>query len=264
MRVLTRLFASSTLLVLALAALAAASAGAPSRPASSAICTSTTTPPAANTIAGFARHADGTLTALPGSPFAAGGAGSGAPARVAGRRCRRRADGRFLLAVDAGSNQISVLRIRHDGSLVPVDTGRLRRRAAGQHRRPRPLVYVANAGAGGDSYTGFVLDRSATCPVARARRSRCPTARSRATSCSTDRDDGRRHADRHVADRQLPRAPGRPAGRRAGIADLRPGDSARSAASSARPTRASCSCPTPTTAPASAASRRSRSMAGRR
>ena len=30
-----------------------------------------------NTVAGFDRHADGTLTALPGSPFAAGGAGSG-------------------------------------------------------------------------------------------------------------------------------------------------------------------------------------------
>ena len=31
----------------------------------------------ANTVAGFARHADGSLTALPGSPFAAGGAGLG-------------------------------------------------------------------------------------------------------------------------------------------------------------------------------------------
>ncbi|HEV2592300.1 MAG TPA: hypothetical protein VGU02_10455, partial [Gaiellaceae bacterium] len=27
-----------------------------------------------NTVAGFARHADGTLTSLPGSPFAVGGA----------------------------------------------------------------------------------------------------------------------------------------------------------------------------------------------
>jgi tetrahydromethanopterin S-methyltransferase subunit E len=31
-----------------------------------------------NTIAAFDRHADGSLTALQGSPFAAGGAGTGA------------------------------------------------------------------------------------------------------------------------------------------------------------------------------------------
>lgn len=33
---------------------------------------------AANTIAGFERDADGSLTPLPGSPFAAGGTGTGA------------------------------------------------------------------------------------------------------------------------------------------------------------------------------------------
>ena len=42
-----------------------------------------------NTIGAFDRHADGTLTAEPGSPFAAGGAGTGAgwPPRA---RCRSR------------------------------------------------------------------------------------------------------------------------------------------------------------------------------
>src|ERR1700679_2021237 len=34
--------------------------------------------PSANTIDAYARHADGSLTTLPGSPFAAGGAGLGA------------------------------------------------------------------------------------------------------------------------------------------------------------------------------------------
>ena len=31
----------------------------------------------ANTVAGFDRHADGSLTPIPGSPFSAGGAGLG-------------------------------------------------------------------------------------------------------------------------------------------------------------------------------------------
>jgi 6-phosphogluconolactonase len=109
-----------------------------------------------NTIAGFARHADGTLTALPGSPFATGGAGSGAPVASQGS-LQRSADGRFLLATDAAGNDVSVLRIRRDGSLVAVDTtasGGVQPVSIAVHG---PLVYVANAGAGGSSYSGFVL-----------------------------------------------------------------------------------------------------------
>ena len=56
-----------------------------------------------NTIAAFDRHADGSLTPLPGSPFAAGGAGTGAG--LASEGAVQIADGgRFLLAADAGSN----------------------------------------------------------------------------------------------------------------------------------------------------------------
>src|SRR5579862_1879574 len=76
-------------------------------------------PKAANTIAGFARNADGSLSALPGSPFAAGGVGVGASLGSQGA-IQVTDDGRFLLAVDAGSNQISVLAINDDGSLAPV------------------------------------------------------------------------------------------------------------------------------------------------
>jgi 6-phosphogluconolactonase (cycloisomerase 2 family) len=109
-----------------------------------------------NTIAGFARHADGTLTALPGSPFATGGAGSGAPVASQGS-LQRSADGRYLLATDAASNDVSVLRIRPDGSLVAVDavaSGGVQPVSIAVHG---PLVYVANAGTGGSSYSGFVL-----------------------------------------------------------------------------------------------------------
>jgi len=100
------------------------------------------------------------LTPLPGSPFAAGGAGAGTG--LASQCALQITDnGRYLLAVDAGSNQISVLRIHDDGSLEPVSGGPV---ASGGIAPDRiavhgRLVYVANAGAGGSNYTGFILGR---------------------------------------------------------------------------------------------------------
>jgi len=75
--------------------------------------------PGTNTISGFSRSADGALTALPGSPLPAGGAGLGAGLASQGS-IQATEDGRYLLAVDAGSNQISVLRIGWDGTLTPT------------------------------------------------------------------------------------------------------------------------------------------------
>src|SRR6266705_4907007 len=75
-----------------------------------------------NTIGAFDRHADGTLTPEAGSPFAAGGAGTGSGLASQGA-LQFSADGRFLIAVDAGSNQISVLRVHSDGSLSLVPGG---------------------------------------------------------------------------------------------------------------------------------------------
>jgi hypothetical protein len=72
-----------------------------------------------NTIGAFDRHADGSLTPVAGSAFAAGGAGTGAGLASQGA-IQITPDGRFLIAVDAGSNQISVLRIHFDGSLSLV------------------------------------------------------------------------------------------------------------------------------------------------
>ena len=114
----------------------------------------------ANTIDGFARHADGSVTPLPGSPFAAGGAGTGAGLASQGA-IQATAGGRYLLALDAGSNQISVLRITRGG--VPVLAGRP---ASSGGVKPvsiavsrSGLVYVANQGngAGGSGYSGFRL-----------------------------------------------------------------------------------------------------------
>ncbi len=112
-----------------------------------------------NTIAAFDRHEDGTLTPLHGSPFAAGGAGTGTGIGSQGA-LQITSDGKYLLAVDAGSNQISVLRINSDGELNPigggpVSSGGVRPVSIAVHGS---LVYVANAGDGGTNYTGFTLN----------------------------------------------------------------------------------------------------------
>jgi len=116
-----------------------------------------------NTIAGFDRHADGTLTPIPGSPFVAGGVGTGKGIASQGA-LQLSSDGRYLLAVDAGSNQISVLRIKSDGSLDqvgggPVDSNGANPVSIAVHG---DLVYVANAGtatsSGETNYTGFTIN----------------------------------------------------------------------------------------------------------
>jgi hypothetical protein len=116
-----------------------------------------------NTVAGWDRHADGSLTPIAGSPFSVGGAGGGSPNASQGS-LQLSSDGRYLLAVDAGSNQISVLRINHNGSLTapagsPASSGGVDPVSIGVHKN---LVYVANAGPGasvGDTnYTGFKLN----------------------------------------------------------------------------------------------------------
>ena len=111
-----------------------------------------------NTIAAFVRQPNGGLTPVPGSPFNAGGAGSGTGLASQGA-IQVSSDGRYVLAVDAGSNQISVLRIGGDGSLqlVPggvVPSGGAEPVSLAEHGA---LVYVANAGAVDPNYTGFAL-----------------------------------------------------------------------------------------------------------
>jgi 6-phosphogluconolactonase len=113
-----------------------------------------------NTIGAFDRHSDGTLTPEPGSPFPAGGAGTGAGLASQGA-IQFAAGGRLVLAADAGSNQISVLRVNRNGSLSPVPGGVVSSGGAtpvsiAVHGS---LVYVANAGTAATNYTGFRLGR---------------------------------------------------------------------------------------------------------
>jgi 6-phosphogluconolactonase len=111
-----------------------------------------------NTIGALDRHADGTLTPEARSPFTADGAGTGGGLASQGA-IQISADGRFLIAVDADSNQISVLRVLPGGSLAlvrggVVSSGGLLPVSIAVHG---DLVYVANAGNGGSDYTGFRL-----------------------------------------------------------------------------------------------------------
>lgn len=159
MRLLSRMSVPVALLAVAMAAPAAASANngrGPSGSSEHVYLDGNTA--GANTIAGFTRNADGSLSALPGSPFQAGGAGL---AGVGSQDAVRFADnGRFLLAVDAGSNQISVLRVGPHGDLKPVAgspfwSGGVEPNSIAVSG---DLVYVANAGS--PNYTGFYLTPS--------------------------------------------------------------------------------------------------------
>jgi 6-phosphogluconolactonase (cycloisomerase 2 family) len=114
-----------------------------------------------NSIGGFEQHADGSLTPLTGSPFAAGGAGTGTIVGSQGS-LQVTTDGRYVLAADAGSNQISVLQVEADGALTPVagspvSSGGIEPVSIAIHGG---LVYVANEGNGvsGSNYTGFTLN----------------------------------------------------------------------------------------------------------
>jgi hypothetical protein len=116
-----------------------------------------------NTIAAFDRHSDGSLTPTPGSPFSAGGSGTGTVVGSQGA-LQVSGDGRYLLAVDAGSNQVSVLRILPDGALRavgggPVWSGGFEPVSIAAHGS---LVYVANEGdkttGTGSNYTGFRIN----------------------------------------------------------------------------------------------------------
>src|SRR5436309_3293023 len=111
----------------------------------------------------FEEHIAGSLTPIAGSPFAAGGQGTGTVVGSQGA-LQVSGDGRYLLAADAGSNQISVLRIRPDGTLArvqgsPVYSGGFEPVSIAAHGH---LVYVANEGnkvtGTGSNYTGFTLN----------------------------------------------------------------------------------------------------------
>ena len=139
-----------------------------------------------NTIGAFDRHADGSLTPVPGSPFVAGGAGTGSGLASQGA-LQFSAGGRFVIAVDAGSNQVSVLRIKPDGSLRLVSHGVV---SSGgllpdSVAVSGDLVYVANSGPAAATTPASGCARTAAWTRSPARPSRCPPTPRPVTCCST-------------------------------------------------------------------------------
>ncbi len=79
----------------------------------------------ANAVLAYRRRPDGTLATLPGSPFLTHGAGLANPKQVLGPDDTDDPlvisdDGRFLFAVNGGSNTIAVFSINPDGSLIAI------------------------------------------------------------------------------------------------------------------------------------------------
>ncbi len=178
-----------------------------------------------NTVAGFDRHADGSLTPIPGSPFPTGGVGSGAGLASQGA-IQLSSDGRYLLAVDAASNQISVLGLGFGGVPQPVGapvssggSDPVSIAVSGN------LVYVANAGASEPNVTGFalapwngVLYPLPSSTVALPAGSGPDDVLFDPTGQKLDRP-----ARQHLDDRELSRPLGRPPRRRPGLALRGPG-----------------------------------------
>ncbi|MFI5262868.1 MAG: beta-propeller fold lactonase family protein, partial [Candidatus Limnocylindrales bacterium] len=100
-----------------------------------------------NAVAAYQRHADGTLTWS--ADYATGGTGTGAGLASQGSVALS-TDGRTLLAVNAGSNDVSAFAVRPDGSLQFVS------RASAGGTDPisvtihDDLVYVLDAGGTGN------------------------------------------------------------------------------------------------------------------
>ncbi len=109
---------------------------------------------AGNAILAFSRAGNGSLSPL--GTFATGGTGTGSGLATQGEVILA-GDGRWLLAVNAGSNDISAFRVRGDGRLALTD-----RVAAGgtdpvSLTAHGDLVYVLDAGGAGN-IAGFRFD----------------------------------------------------------------------------------------------------------
>lgn len=115
----------------------------------------------ANEVAGYDRHADGSLTPIPGSPFKTGGAGTGKP--IGSQGALQFADhGTLLLAVDPGSDQVSTLKVAGNGVLTRVGIVRSGGHTPVSIAVAGGQVYVANQGPRHADYTGFALSLDGT------------------------------------------------------------------------------------------------------
>jgi 6-phosphogluconolactonase len=146
--------------VLAMLVLAAAATASSSGNSPGAVYTLTNSP-AGNAVAAYDRAADGTLA--PQGTFATGGTGTGAGLGSQGAVVLSD-DGRQLLAVNAGSNSISLFAVRPDGLELQAvaPSGGIRPISVSVHGN---LLYVVNAGGAGN-ISGLVIGRDSLTPLA--------------------------------------------------------------------------------------------------
>jgi 6-phosphogluconolactonase (cycloisomerase 2 family) len=147
----TRLLATLSIVLLLLGAFSLVGGASATRP--SAVYTIDNATPV-NHVLQYESGPNGVLSYA--NAFPTGGAGTGSALASQGAVALTQ-DGRWLLVVDAGSNQITVLQVNDDGSLVAADT------VASQGATPTSLtiskdvVYVLNSGT--PNIAGFTLDK---------------------------------------------------------------------------------------------------------
>ncbi|MEO6527724.1 MAG: beta-propeller fold lactonase family protein [Gemmatimonadaceae bacterium] len=121
--------------------------------------------PAGNAVLVFARSSHGALTSAGSYPTGGTGTGAGLGSQGA---VTLSDDGRYLLAVNAGSNDVTAFRV-HGGQLEKLNTvpsgGLMPISVTVQHG----LAYVLNAGGAG-GISGFTLDGSGLAPIAQSAR----------------------------------------------------------------------------------------------
>jgi 6-phosphogluconolactonase (cycloisomerase 2 family) len=146
--------------VLAMLVLAAAANASSSVNGPGAVYTLTNSP-TGNAVVAYDRAADGTL--VPQGTFATGGNGTGAGLGSQGAVVLTD-DGRQLLAVNAGSNSISLFAVRPDGLELKAlaSSGGIRPISLAVHGS---VLYVVNAGGAGN-VSGLILGRGSLTPLA--------------------------------------------------------------------------------------------------
>ena len=146
--------------VLAMLALAAAANASSSDNSPGAVYTLTNSP-AGNAVVAYNRAADGTLT--PQGTFPTGGAGAGTGLGSQGAVVLSE-DGRQLVAVNAGSNSVSLFSVRPGGLDLEATapSGGIRPISVSVRGN---LLYVVNAGGAGN-ISGLVVGRDSLTPLA--------------------------------------------------------------------------------------------------
>jgi len=120
-----------------------------------------TNSPAGNAVVTFDRAADGTLSPTGSVPTGGVGTGTGLGSQGA---LVLSDNGKWLVAVNAGSNSVSLFRVAHDGVAL-ADTAPSGGATPISVTLRGDLAYVVNAGAGG-SISGFTVAKGALEPLA--------------------------------------------------------------------------------------------------